>query len=159
MNIENFEIDILDETSKVTKDQILLTKNILIEAAKMEGLTGPTEISVTFVDDNRIQEINRDYRGKDTPTDVISFALNEEGEEEIQIIDPEGPNVLGDIIISIPRTIEQSHNYEHSFERELGFLLVHGFLHLLGYNHHTEEEEKRMFSRQEEILNAYGLKR
>ncbi|MDE5413900.1 rRNA maturation RNase YbeY [Alkalihalobacterium chitinilyticum] len=155
----NFEIDILDETNEVTTEQLQLTEEIISEAAKMEGLTGPTEISITFVDDKRIQEINRDYRGKDTPTDVISFALNEAGEEEVQIIDPEGPNVLGDIIISIPRTIEQAQHYEHSFERELGFLLVHGFLHLLGYDHLTGEEEKIMFSRQEEILNAYGLKR
>ncbi|MEB1807580.1 MAG: rRNA maturation RNase YbeY [Bacillaceae bacterium] len=155
----NFEIDILDETNEVTTEQLQLTEEIISEAAKMEGLTGPTEISITFVDDERIREINRDYRGKDTPTDVISFALNEAGEEEVQIIDPEGPNVLGDIIISIPRTIEQAQQYEHSFERELGFLLVHGFLHLLGYDHLTDEEEKIMFSRQEEILNAYGLKR
>ncbi|OLO38891.1 rRNA maturation RNase YbeY [Alkalihalophilus pseudofirmus] len=155
----NFEIDILDETTKLTEEQIELAKSIISKAAKMEGLTGPTEISVTFVDDKRIQDINREYRGKDTPTDVISFALNEAGEEEVQIIDPEGPNVLGDIIISIPRTLEQAQSYEHSFERELGFLLVHGFLHLLGYDHLTEEKEKIMFSRQEEILNAYGLKR
>lgn len=155
----NFEIDILDETNEITKKQLQLTEEIISEAAKMEGITGPTEISITFVDDERIREINRDYRGKDTPTDVISFALNEAGEEEVQIIDPEGPNVLGDIIISIPRTIEQAQRYEHSFERELGFLLVHGFLHLLGYDHLTDEEEKTMFSRQEEILNAYGLKR
>ncbi|WP_216830051.1 rRNA maturation RNase YbeY [Alkalihalobacterium elongatum] len=155
----NLEIDILDETTSITEDQFQLTKEVISKAAEMEGLTGPIEISITFVDDERIKEINRDYRGKDTPTDVISFALNEAGEEEVQIIDPEGPNVLGDIIISIPRTIEQAQSYEHSFERELGFLLVHGFLHLLGYNHLTDEEEKTMFSRQEEILNAYGLKR
>ncbi|PAM93050.1 rRNA maturation RNase YbeY, partial [Flavobacterium sp. IR1] len=99
------------------------------------------------------------YRGKDMPTDVISFALNDEVEDEADMIMEGMPNALGDIIISVAHISRQAEEYGHSFERELGFLVVHGFLHLLGYDHMTEQDEKAMFSRQEEILSAYGLTR
>ena len=112
-----------------------------------------SEVSVTFVSNERIQEINREYRDKDTPTDVISFAMEELGEGEMELIGADMPRVLGDIIISIPKTKEQAEEYGHSFIRELGFLAVHGFLHLLGYDHMNEEEEKEMFTLQKEILN------
>ncbi|WP_026105125.1 rRNA maturation RNase YbeY [Halalkalibacterium ligniniphilum] len=153
------EIDMIDETGTLTESDEVLIRQILETAATVEGLDGELELSISFVDDQQIQEINREYRGKDAPTDVISFALNEMGEDELDIIDADTPNVLGDIIISIPRTHEQAEEYGHSFHRELGFLVVHGFLHLLGYDHMTEEEEKEMFSRQEDILTAYGLTR
>ncbi|MCY7464083.1 rRNA maturation RNase YbeY, partial [Bacillus paralicheniformis] len=91
-----------------------------------------------------IQKINKEYRGKDYPTDVISFALEEDGEGEIEIIGADMPPVLGDIIISADKAREQAEEYGHSLMRELGFLTVHGFLHLLGYDHMTEEEEKEM---------------
>ncbi|MGE7215918.1 rRNA maturation RNase YbeY [Priestia koreensis] len=128
-------------------------------AAKKEEVADDTEVSVTFVDNERIQEINREYRDKDKPTDVISFALEEMGEGELEIIGEDMPRVLGDIIISIPRTKEQAEEYGHSFTRELGFLAVHGFLHLLGYDHETTEDEQEMFSKQRVILDEYGLSR
>ena len=106
------------------------------------------------------EEINRDYRGKDVPTDVISFALNDEVEDEIDIIGLEDEiNSIGDVIICVDIAHEQAKEYEHSFDREIGFLAVHGFLHLLGYDHMTEEDEKEMFGKQDEILEKFGLRR
>ncbi|WP_270584045.1 rRNA maturation RNase YbeY [Bacillus smithii] len=152
-------IDLVDETNELKQEDLELVEQLLQFASEKEGIQEESEVSVTFVDNQRIQEINRDYRHKDQPTDVISFALEETDEEEVEIIGEDMPRVLGDIIISVPKAREQAHDYGHSFQRELGFLAVHGFLHLLGYDHMTEEEEKIMFSRQREILHEYGLKR
>lgn len=85
--------------------------------------------------------------------------MQEQGEGEVAIIGDEIPLLLGDIVISIDKAKEQAEDYGHSLERELGFLAVHGFLHLLGYDHQTQEQEQKMFQRQEEILNEFGLKR
>ncbi|MFS0822659.1 rRNA maturation RNase YbeY [Bacillus sp. 1P02SD] len=153
------EIDFNDEIGEVKEEECTLVRELLFLAAEKEGVKEGTEVSITFVDNDRIQEINREYRDKDQPTDVISFAMEEMGEGEITIIGEDIPKLLGDIIISIPRAREQAEEYGHSFARELGFLAVHGFLHLLGYDHMTKEDEKKMFSRQEEILEAYGLER
>ncbi|MEH7384071.1 rRNA maturation RNase YbeY [Bacillus sp. JJ1521] len=153
------EIDFNDEIGEVKEDECTLVEELLFLAAKLEGVKEGTEVSITFVDNDRIQEINREYRDKDQPTDVISFAMEEMGEGEIAIIGEDIPKLLGDIIISIPRAREQAEDYGHSFARELGFLAVHGFLHLLGYDHMTKEDEEKMFSRQKEILEVYGLER
>lgn len=152
-------IDFLDETEKVDESHIQLVEDLLQHAAKILNIVDDSEVSVTFVTNDKIQEINRDYRGKDQPTDVISFALEELGEGEVEIVGEDIPRILGDIIISIDRAKEQAEEYGHSFERELGFLAVHGLLHLLGYDHMTEEDEKVMFSKQEEILSSFGLGR
>jgi len=152
------------------------------------------EVSLTFVDDAEIHRLNKEYRGIDQPTDVLSFAMMEMGEDELEIIFDEDSIVsdqdlrdssrldstdaavteseyeddddaemfeepLGDIIISVPRAIAQSEEYGHSVDRELGFLFVHGFLHLIGYDHQDDEEEKAMFSKQEHILQQAGLVR
>ena len=153
------ELDILDETGKLEEDTIALVEKVLQSAAKQLSVKDGAEVSVTFVTNDAIHQINLEYRGKDMPTDVISFAMEEMGEGEIEIKDAELPVLLGDIIISVDRTIEQAESYNHSFERELCFLAVHGFLHLLGYDHDTEEKEKEMFGLQETILQAFGLKR
>lgn len=153
------EIDFLDETEQVPETYVDLLNKLLQYAAEKEEVDASAELSVTFVTNERIQEINRDYRGKDSPTDVISFALEEEGEGEPAFIHDEGPRILGDIIISVDKAKEQAEDYGHTLEREMGFLSVHGLLHLLGYDHMTEEDEKIMFTRQEEILNEFGLKR
>lgn len=152
-------IDLNDETNELESEQIETIENLLNYAAKIEQVRDGAEITVTFVNNERIQEINRDYRNKDYATDVISFAMEERGEGEIEIVGSNIPIVLGDLIISIPKAKEQASEYEHSFIRELGFLSVHGFLHLLGYDHMTEADEIKMFSKQREILEAYGLKR
>ncbi|MFS0861601.1 rRNA maturation RNase YbeY [Fredinandcohnia sp. 179-A 10B2 NHS] len=153
------EIDFIDEIEAVSDEECNTIRELLFLAAEKEGVAEESELSITFVDNDRIQEINREYRDKDQPTDVISFAMEELGEGEIEIIGADLPTVLGDIIISIPRAKEQAEEYGHSFIRELGFLAVHGFLHLLGYDHESKDEEEIMFSKQKEILEAYGLKR
>jgi len=152
-------IDIIDETNEVTEEQITTINELLNFAAEKQEIEAGSEVSVTFVNNERIREINREYRDKDYATDVISFAMEELGEGELEVQGAEQPRVLGDLIISIPKAKEQAEEYGHSFLRELGFLAVHGFLHLLGYDHMTEEDEKEMFTRQKDILNEYGLTR
>ncbi|MBM6638084.1 rRNA maturation RNase YbeY [Staphylococcus xylosus] len=151
-----FTIDFSDHTDLVQDEWLTQIDELLTFAKKQENIEEEAELSVTFVDKEEIQEINKMYRDKDKVTDVISFAL-EEDEPEITGLDM--PRVLGDIIICTDVAKEQADNYGHSFERELGFLALHGFLHLLGYDHMNEQDEKEMFGRQEQILNAYGLTR
>ncbi|MDO6655049.1 rRNA maturation RNase YbeY [Anaerobacillus sp. 1_MG-2023] len=156
----NLTIDFVDETNSIKKEQLEMLENLLNHAAKEEEVRPGSEVSVMFVDNERITEINREYRGKDQPTDVISFALDDEEEgEEPLIIGEELPHLLGEIVISVPKIEDQATEYGHSFERELGFLSVHGFLHLLGYDHMTEEDEKEMFGKQKVLLEQYGLSR
>lgn len=150
-------IEINDDREFLDKQVKKIIVDLLQTAAEMEELDDECELSLSFVDNETIHQLNREYRGVDRPTDVISFAL-EEG-EEMEITGVDLPRVLGDIIISVPKAREQANDYGHSFLRELGFLAVHGFLHLLGYDHITEEDEKEMFRRQEEILQKHGLKR
>ncbi|MDN5831089.1 MAG: rRNA maturation RNase YbeY [Tetragenococcus halophilus] len=158
------EITFIDETKKVSKNEREDIDRLLQYAADYLKLPENSEMSITFMDNERIQVINRDYRGKDAPTDVISFAIEEAGQNEMPIFfDDEKmtdlPNELGDIMISTQRAQEQAAEYGHSYEREVGFLALHGFLHINGYDHMTPEDEKKMFGLQKEILNAYGLKR
>ncbi|RWZ60881.1 rRNA maturation RNase YbeY [Halobacillus fulvus] len=152
-------IDFQDETNSVDEAFVDLIQRIIQFAGEKEGIQADSEVSISFVDNNEIQEINRNYRQKDTPTDVISFAMQEEGEGEMQILNEDLPLMLGDIVISVDKAKEQAEDYNHSLEREFGFLALHGFLHLLGYDHLNEEDEKKMFGRQEEILHEFGLQR
>ncbi|UDI78158.1 rRNA maturation RNase YbeY [Staphylococcus taiwanensis] len=151
-----FTIDFNDHTELVKDEWYQQIDDLLSFAKEQERIEEDAELSVTFVDKNEIQKINRMYRDKDKVTDVISFALEE---DEPEIIGLDIPRVLGDIIICTDVAEEQANAYAHSFERELGFLALHGFLHLLGYDHMNEEDEKEMFGRQDTILNAYGLTR
>ncbi|WP_379161146.1 rRNA maturation RNase YbeY [Paenibacillus sp. sgz5001063] len=150
----------------ISDELIALLESILQKAGQMEGID-EGEVDLTFVNNERIHELNMEYRGIDRPTDVLSFAMNETGEDEPEIIyasqdDGEGeevPYVLGDIIISVTRAQEQAQEYGHSLERELGFLFVHGFLHLLGYDHQDAASEAEMMSKQEQVLAQVGLTR
>ncbi len=155
----SLNLDFMDETNELQNGDIEMLEKLLNFAAEKENVEDGSELSVTFVSNERIQEINREYRDKDRATDVISFAMEELGEGEIPLIGADMPRVLGDIIISTAKTREQAAEYGHSFSRELGFLTVHGFLHLLGYDHEIEEDEKKMFSRQKELLDEFGLQR
>lgn len=149
-----------DEHGLLTSAQRELVEAILVHAATEEDVEEPSELSVTFLTNELIQEINRDWRGKDAPTDVISFAFDEMGEEEMDfMLDEDEPRLLGDLVISVERCREQAADYGHSFERELGFLAIHGFLHLLGYDNMTPEDEAEMTARQEEVLAHFELKR
>ncbi|WP_426428550.1 rRNA maturation RNase YbeY [Staphylococcus equorum] len=151
-----FTIDFSDHTEIVKSEWLTQIDKLLTFAIEQEQIGSDAELSVTFVDKTEIQEINKIYRDKDKVTDVISFALEE---DEPEIIGLDMPRVLGDIIICTDVAQEQADSYGHSFERELGFLALHGFLHLLGYDHIDEQDEKEMFGRQDQILNAYGLTR
>lgn len=115
------------------------------------------EVSVTLTDDEHIRSINRDYRGIDRPTDVISFALNES--EEPEMVGGPEVNVLGDIIMSLERAAEQAGEYGHSYEREVAFLTVHSMLHLLGYDHIEAEERAEMEEEQRVVMDALGIPR
>jgi probable rRNA maturation factor len=149
----NVEINVTPEEEKALE----WIKKTLAAAAEAEELP-EVEVSVTVVDNETIHQMNKEYRGVDRPTDVLSFPLWEPDEE--WVIDEEETAVpLGDLVISLPKAKEQANDYGHSLERELGFLAVHGFLHLLGYDHETKEQEKEMFARQEEILGRIGLHR
>ena len=148
--MNNFEI--FNETNEEV--DLKEEKNIIDFALKHENLTNVI-FNVIFVDSDKIRELNKTYRNIDRETDVISFAL-EDGEANINF---EFGRLLGDIYICVPKMKAQAKEYGHSIAREMGFLTIHGLLHLLGYDHMTKEEEKIMFAKQEEILNAYGLKR
>lgn len=153
------QIDCIDKTMSLTESHKQFIYELLQFTAEKEQINPMAEVSVSFVSNEEIQNINRTYRHRDEVTDVISFALEEEGEGEIAIQSNSLPQILGDIIISVEKATEQAKEYGHSFERELGFLAVHGLLHLLGYDHMNETDEKEMFSRQNDILGAFGLER
>ena len=125
-----------------------------IEYAIQEEALENVEFNIIFVDNVKIHELNFTYRHIDRPTDVITFAL----EDHKDVVIPEH-RLLGDIYISIDKAKEQAKEYGHSLKREIFFLSLHGFLHLLGYDHIKKEEEIKMFQRQELILNGYGITR
>lgn len=116
------------------------------------------EVSVTFVDDDRIHELNKQFRNIDRSTDVLSFPLGENGEYDVNY--ETGAKLLGDIVISVPHAIAQAEEYGHSLQREIGFLTVHSMLHLLGYDHvNGGIESVRMREKEETVLTKLGLKR
>ena len=136
----------------------LLVRRCCSAVLQMEEFFDPAEVSVTFVDNEQIRELNAEYRNKDSATDVLSFPLGEDGVYDTNM--ETGALLLGDIIISVPRAIEQAEMYGHSLRREIGFLTVHSMLHLLGYDHENEGiEAVRMREKEEQVLNKLGLKR
>ena len=137
---------------KVEEEKLL--EEVLMFAMKKEKLEN-TSFDVIFVDNNYIHELNKNYRNIDRETDVITFAL----EDDDRVINGSNERMLGDIYISLDKAHSQAEEYGHSFKRELSFLAVHGFYHLLGYDHMTEEEEKIMFGKQEEVLQEFGIKK
>lgn len=143
----------------VTKELRSLVKHACSETLYEEGYKGDFEVSVTFVDNEGIRRINKEYRDIDRATDVLSFPMTDDGEEFT--VDPETECYnLGDIVISLEKAAEQAEEYGHSFKREVAFLTVHSMLHLLGYDHErSEEEEKEMFGKQDIVLDAMGLER
>jgi probable rRNA maturation factor len=130
---------------------------VLKKTADVYEIESHTEVSIVLADDDYIHVLNRQYRDKDCSTDVLSFALNEGDEPEI--IDGPEEVLLGDIIISLETAARQAEEYGHSLERELAYLTVHGILHLLGYDHMTEEEKKDMRREEEYVLSLLGIHR
>ena len=147
------EIEIFNETEENLEKELSELKKLLVNVAKDEGLENIL-FNVIIIDNSRIREINREYRNIDRETDVISFAL-----EDDKTFNLEEFRVLGDIYISIDKAKSQALEYGHSFKRELSFLAIHGFLHLLGYDHMEKEEEEIMFKKQEEVLSRYEINR
>lgn len=141
--------EIINETN-VEIEEIASVRKVLESVVKKERLEDAL-FNIILVDNNYIHRLNKEYRGIDRPTDVISFALEDEKEMSSPV------RILGDIYISIDKIKEQSEAYGHSYLREFAFLSVHGLLHLLGYDHMTKEDEKVMFAYQEEILKEAGI--
>ena len=146
------EVEIINEVDWNVQELDELSKYIefVLKYEKLEHVL----FNVIIVDNEYIHKINLEYRGIDRPTDVITFALEDEKDVQAKEI-----RVLGDIYISKDKVIEQAKEYGHSLKRELFFLVTHGIYHLLGYDHMTEEEEKVMFKKQEDVLNEYGITR
>ncbi|WP_171943885.1 rRNA maturation RNase YbeY [Streptococcus suis] len=162
-------IEMIDETGQVSAQMQEQITELLQFAAEKIGKQNK-EMAVTFVDNARVHEVNLEYRGIDRPTDVVSLEYKPENEiffdEEDLLDNPELAEMMedfdayiGELYISIDKAREQAEDYGHSYEREMGFLAVHGFLHINGYDHYSPEEEAEMFGLQEEILTAYGLTR
>lgn len=149
-------VDIQYEDDSLRSEQNeAVIRRVCDEVGRVYGPEELWEMSVLLCDNKRIHELNREYRHIDRPTDVLSFALNEgdevNGEAESQL--------LGDLVISLERTAEQAKEYGHPFERELAYLTVHGCLHILGYDHMTEEDKKEMRTEEEFILGNLGYVR
>ena len=136
-----------------------IEENVRAAAEKVGELYGVEngEVSVTLTNNEYIHTLNKQYRGIDRPTDVLSFALNESEEPEVE----DGPdvNVLGDLVISVERAKEQAADYGHSVKREIAFLTVHGMLHLLGYDHMEEEDRIEMEAEQRFVMEKLGIPR
>lgn len=151
------QIDIIDQTNHLTIKQVELMRNVLAFAGEREKITDNVELSITIVTNKEIKALNAQYRNKNEATDVLSFEMDNRFREVDNQIDI--PIMLGDIIISYDKIKEQSERYNHSFEREIAFLALHGLLHLLGYTHDSKEEEEVMFQKQESILEEFKLER
>ena len=136
----------------------MLIRRTILETLDYEGMENDAEVSVTFVDDEGIQELNKKFRNMDKPTDVLSFPLLDyEGESEEPFFDELCHN-LGDIVISLERAMAQANEFGHSFEREVAFLTAHSMLHLLGYDHElSDEDDADMRRRQNDIMERLGL--
>lgn len=146
-------VEIFNQTEKEI-EELATVEKVLLSALKKEKLED-VSFNLIIVNNEYIHELNRNYRNIDRETDVITFAL----EDEDSLVLPTDERVLGDIYISIEKAVAQSEEYGHSLLRELSFLAVHGFYHLLGYDHMNPEDEVVMFQKQEEVLEEYGIKR
>ena len=147
------ELEIFNQTEEEIKE--LETVRKVLEYACSKEKLGKVCFNVIIVDNDYIHELNKNYRNIDRVTDVITFAL----EDEKDIVEPNGVRMLGDIYISIDKAKSQAEEYGHSLLRELSFLAVHGFYHLLGYDHMNKEEEVIMFQKQEEVLHECKIER
>jgi probable rRNA maturation factor len=128
-------------------------KKIVRQVLKAEGVAPLYEVSLVFTDSETVQQLNRDYRGVDEPTDVLAFyMLPQKGIDSSFALPPDGVTRLGEVIISYPQAAEQAKEQGHSPERELALLVIHGILHLLGYDHEEPKEESKMRERERELL-------
>ena len=133
----------------------MLIRRSCIAVLRNEGFEGPAEISVTFVDNEEIRKLNAQYRDKDAETDVLSFPMGADGEYDVNI--DTGARILGDVVISVEKAVEQADLYGHGLEREVGYLTVHSVLHLLGYDHMEPIEKVHMREKEENVMHQLGL--
>lgn len=157
-------VDNRQDLMEISEDMETLANKIVKAVLDYEDWDDNFEISISFVDNQEMQDLNKEYRNIDAPTDVLSFSMlefeedNEGFESDLDdYIEEELP--LGDIVISVERAIEQAGEYGHSKDREIAFLLVHGMLHLLGYDHEEKEDERIMFQKQDTILGILNINR
>ena len=151
-------IDNKQKAVKIPTGVRLLIRRCCHAVLEMEGFEGSAEVDVSFVDNAQIQEINREHRNIDLPTDVLSFPLGEDNEYDVN--PATGAYMLGDIVISLERAAAQAEEYGHSFRREVGYLTVHSMLHLLGYDHvEGGLEAVRMREKEEAVMLSVGLPR
>lgn len=151
----NIDFELINEVPSFNQEYREVYIKIIEETCQQLNIKEDIELSCIFVDDKKIHQINKEYRQVDRPTDVISFAL-----EDNETILVEGmPRSLGDIFISINRAKVQAEQYGHSLKREMCFLFTHGLLHLLGFDHIEVKEEKEMFKMQDTILDALEIGR
>ena len=158
--METYEI-IYKDIEKVNSWEDIV-KRVFEECFEEEQLQdSKLYITVTFTNPKNIQSINKEYRNIDRPTDVLSFPMyqKEELDQKIEKKDFQYQDILGDIVISIPKVEEQAKEYGHSFERELSYMLIHGFYHLMGYDHIEEEDKKQMRKKEEKILETLNISR
>jgi len=140
---------------KIPTGMRMLVRRCCNAVLKLEKFEGSAEISVTFVDNEEIQKLNLQYREKDAPTDVLSFPLGENG---VYDTDPTtGAKMLGDVVISMEKAVDQAELYGHSLQREVGYLTAHSVLHLLGYDHETGLERVHMREKEELVMDQLGL--
>lgn len=152
---------VYQEIEEKTEYEIIIEK-VLSQCLKEENIeNSKMSITIILTTPKQIQHINKTYRGIDKPTDVLSFPMFEKDEldQKIKNNDFAQEDILGDIIISIERVEEQAKEYEHSFERELSYMLVHGFYHLMGYDHIQEADKMKMRPKEEKILNDLEINR
>jgi probable rRNA maturation factor len=128
---------------EITKDNEKAIENAVAAVLTEEDLQGDFEVSVSFVTNEEIKELNRDYRNVDSETDVLSFPMDDEFD---------GVNILGDIVLSTQKIIEQANDFNHSLEREMLYLTVHSMLHLIGYDHMNDDEKKEMREKEKVIM-------
>lgn len=155
------ETMIINQQNKINygKELQQVIINVCNTVAKIIRLPKNSEVSIMIVDNSYIQELNFIYRQQNRPTDVLSFAMNELSDDEPDYDSSEELNILGDIVLSLEQALLQSSEYGHSLERELGYLVAHGMLHLMGYDHETDEEARVMRSLEEKIMQAVKLER
>ena len=148
---------------KITSEMEQTLTRVLNKASEVYGLEPQAEVSIVLADDEYIRQLNRQYRSKDMPTDVLSFAMNDHCAEDHEPDITEAPEdieiLLGDIVISLETTARQAQEFGHSLERELAYLTVHGMLHLLGYDHEEEEDRAEMRQEEEYVLSLLGITR
>ena len=148
---EEIEISVEEEFRELVNED--WAKKIAQRVLKAEGIASPYEVSLVFTDSEVVQKLNRDYRGVDEPTDVLAFYMLPQKEADSSFaLPPDGVTRLGEVIISYPQAAEQAKEQGHSLEKELALLIIHGILHLLGYDHEKPEDESRMRAREKELL-------